>query len=91
MDFATYAKLHRDAIAFAPDFERAEEQVFAASLNSFRELVSSVGGARNAEGRPLKIEAGFVEKMTPNAFAGYHDGVHYIGMHQALMATIMDL
>ena len=26
MDFATYAKLHRDAVAFAPDFERADEQ-----------------------------------------------------------------
>jgi hypothetical protein len=91
MDFATYAKHHRDAVAFAPDFERADEQVFAASLNSFRALTRTYEGASNANGITLTIEAGFVEKMTPNAFADFHDGVHYIGMHQALMATIMDL
>jgi hypothetical protein len=91
MDFATYAKHHRDAVAFAPDFERADEQVFAASLNSFRELTRSVDGARNADGLTLTIEAGLLNKMTPNAFADYHDEVHYIGMHQALLATIMDL
>ncbi len=91
MDFATYAKLHRDAVNFAPDFERAEEQVFAASLDSFSALVRSYEGASNAGGITLTIEAGFVEKMTPNAFADFHDGVHYIGKHQALMATIMDL
>jgi hypothetical protein len=91
MDFATYARLYRNAVAFAPDFERAEEQVFAASLNSFRALARSVDSERNADNMTLKIEAGFVETMTPNAFADFHDGVHCIGMHQALMATIMDL
>jgi hypothetical protein len=91
MDFANYAKLHRDAVAFAPDFNRADEQVFAASLDSFSALVRSYEGASNASGITLTIEAGFVEKMTPNAFADFYDGGHYIGMHQALMATIMDL
>ena len=61
MDFATYAGTHRDAVAFAPNFDRADEQVFAASLNSFRELVSSVGGARNEDGLTLTIEAGFLD------------------------------
>jgi hypothetical protein len=91
MDFATYAKIHRDAVTLAPDFERADEQIFAASLNSFRDLTRSYDGARNSNGTLLRIEAGFLEKMTPNAFADFHDGVHFIGMHQALMATIADL
>jgi hypothetical protein len=80
-----------DAVAFEPDFERPDERVFAASLASFRDLAKGWIGRRNAMGAGLEIEVGFIDRMTPNALADYHDGRHMIVMHQALMATIVDL
>ncbi len=90
MRFAEYAAGYLDAVAFEPDFEKADEQIFAASLNSFRDLLQYSDGMANAGGMPLAVQAGFVEKMTPNALADHHGGVHFIAMHQALMATIVD-
>lgn len=91
MRFAEYAAGYLDAVAFEPDFEKADEQIFASSLNSFRDLLRYSDGMANADGMPLTVHAGFVEKMTPNALADHHDDVHFIAMHQALMATIVDL
>ncbi|MBX9660376.1 MAG: hypothetical protein K2X00_17600 [Nitrospiraceae bacterium] len=91
MTFATYARDVLNAVAFEPDFERPDEQVFAASLASIRDLARGWIGRRNALGARLDIEAGFVERMTPNALADHHGGRHVIVMHQALMATIVDL
>lgn len=91
MTFATYARDVLNATAFEPDFEKADEQVFAASLASIRDLAKGWTGRRNALGACLDIEAGFIERMTPNALADHHNGQHVIVMHQALMATIVDL
>lgn len=91
MTFATYAREVLDAVAFEPDFERPDEQVFASSLASFRDLANGWIGRCNAMGARLDIEAGFIERMTPNALADHHHGRHMIVMHQALMATIVDL
>lgn len=91
MKFAEFAKQHLNTVAFEPDFDLQKEQVFAASLGSFRDLARAVDGVTNAAGMMLSIDAGFVETMTPNAFASYHDGVHHVGMHSALMATILEL
>lgn len=91
MTFANYARDVLNAVAFEPDFERPDEQVFAASLASFRDLVKGWIGRRNAMGARLDIEAGFIERMTPNALADHYDDRHMIVMHQALMATIVDL
>lgn len=91
MTFAEFAKQQLNTVAFEPDFDRQEEQVFAASLGSFRDLARATDGVTNAAGMTLSIEAGFIETMTPNAFASYHDGVHHVGMHSALMAKILEL
>jgi hypothetical protein len=91
MHFAEYASTHLDAVAFEPDFEKAEEQVFAASLASFRSLALGWIGQRNASGMAFDLDAGFIERMTPNALADLDQGRHMIVMHQALMATIVDL
>lgn len=91
MDFAHFAKQRYDAEAFEPNFEKADEQVFAASLESFRALTQSNTPMTNSLGQMFQLKAGYLEKMIPNAFAGFFDGGHYIGMHQALMVTIIDL
>lgn len=91
MQFADYARDMLYAAAFEPDFEKADEQVFAASLASFRKLAKGWIGQRNASGAMFDLEAGFIEKMTPNALADWQDGQHMIVMHQALMATMIDL
>lgn len=77
---------------FSPREDAPEELAFAASLNSFRSL-RDAGWAEgvNAAGQKLQVVAGYVEAMTPNAFAEAGDGVHFVGMHDALLVTMMDL
>lgn len=90
-DFARYAREVLDAVAFEPSYERDDEQIFAASLASVRGLVKAWSGLHNTAGLPLDVEAGFIERMTPNAFADIYGERHFIVMHQALMATIVEL
>lgn len=75
---------------FAPNFEREEERLFAASLASTENLLPALGERRNPHGAALSVSAGFIEAMTPNAFADWHEGGHVIGMHTALLVTIAD-
>lgn len=86
-----FVKQKHHAKSFVPDFQNADEQVFAASLNSFYALTQSQASMTNSLGQVFQLKAGYLEKKPPNAFAGFFDGWHYIGMHQALMVTIMDL
>ena len=90
-DFARYCQSVLDAVMFEPRFEVEDEQVFAASLANFRQHATAWGGLRNDAGMTLDLAAGYVERMTPNASADHHEGRHMIVMHQALMATIIDL
>lgn len=77
---------------FSPREDAPEELAFAASLNSFRSLRDAGwAGGVNAAGHKLRVVAGYVEEMTPNAFAEAGDGVHFVGMHDALLVTMMDL
>lgn len=90
MDFATYAKNHVGAHAFLPDPAKPEEQIFTVSLASVKALIGRPDIFKNAGLAGLKVEAGFVELMTPDAHADHVDGVHYLVMHQALLATIIE-
>lgn len=90
-EFAEYVHTILKDTAFEPDFNKPEEQIFAASLASFRGFANLINHAPNEVGQSLNLHCGFVERMSPNAFADHVDGVHYIGMHQALMVTIIDL
>lgn len=90
-EFAEYVHTILKDTAFEPDFNKPEEQIFAASLASFRGFIKCIDFAPNEAGQSLNVYCGFVERMSPNAFADHMDGVHYIGMHQALMVTIIDL
>ena len=89
--FQQYAAERLGAVAFEPDFEKEEEQIFAATLASFRQFAERWHGARNEQGQSLICKAGFVERMTPNAMAALYDDHHMIAMHQALPATITEL
>lgn len=90
LSFPAYAKRHYGATAFAPDLAKPEEQVFAVSLQSFTKLLGRSEIFSNAGETRLNVEAGFVDLMTPDARADYVDGTHYLVMHQALLATIIE-
>ncbi|MBB3983671.1 hypothetical protein GGR44_003368 [Sphingobium fontiphilum] len=87
--FEHYAGDRLESVPFTPDFNNPAEQAFAASFDSFAALLRA--GVLDVGGDPRSaIVPGFIEKMTPNAFADHVDGVHYIAMHQALLVTMMD-
>ncbi|MEJ7925806.1 hypothetical protein WG908_03440 [Sphingobium sp. AN641] len=87
--FNSYVCDHLGGTPFAPDFGNPEEQAFAASLDSFTALLRG-GVLATGSDDDLIIVPGFIEKMTPGAFADHMDGIHYIAMHQALLVTMMD-
>lgn len=89
--FLHYAVDRLGMTPFRPDFDAPAEMAFAASLSSFEALHRASWGAANANGQTLVVEAGYLESMVPNAFADLHGDHHFIGMHQALLVTIMDL
>lgn len=85
-----YARTRLDAALFAPNFEREEERLFAASLASSAQLLDALGALSNSQGAKLAVSLGFIEAMTPNAFADRHGDGHVIGLHTALLVTIAD-
>jgi hypothetical protein len=89
--FRTYATKTLGARPFDPREDEQEELAFAASLNSFRQLHAGDWGGVNASGQSLMVAVGYIEAMTPNAFAEASEAVHFIGMHDALLVTMMDL
>lgn len=88
--FSAYARIRLDAAVFVPDFGREDERLFAASLASTESLLAGLGEHRNAGGAALSVALGFVDVMTPNAFADWHKSGHVIGLHTALLVTMAD-
>lgn len=88
--FEAYARTRLNVAVFVPNFDKEDEQLFAASLASTENLFASLGERRNPSGAALLVSAGFVETITPNAFADWHEGGHVIGLHAALLVTITD-
>ena len=74
--------------ACAPDVE--EDQLFLASLQSAQSFFAWATEGRNARGFRCEVVAGYLERMTPNAWASWDGKTHVIAMHQALMATIVE-
>lgn len=90
MSFERYLATRQDAARFVPDPDKFEELAFAASLASFGQLAAWTRDLRNARGDTLRFEAGYVDAMSPDAFADLFDGTHTIGMNQALLVTIIE-
>jgi hypothetical protein len=90
LPFSDFVERRHQAKAFEPDPAKPDEQIFAVSLASFKNLIANAEMFRNASGAALRVEAGFVERLTPDALADFDDGVHYIINHQALLATIIE-
>jgi hypothetical protein len=88
--FADYAARRMNATPFLPNPDHPEEQIYAAALTSFEKLAASANGLTNARGERFDLSCGYIEEMTPNAFADHWSGAHVIGMHQALLATIVE-
>ncbi|PTS76549.1 hypothetical protein DBR17_14555 [Sphingomonas sp. HMWF008] len=88
--FSDFVQRRHQAKIFEPDPAKPDEQIFAVSQASFRNLIGKADMFRNASGDHLRVQAGFVERLTPDAFADFDDGVHYVMMHQALLATIIE-
>jgi len=88
--FGRYVRERLGAVPFAPDPERFEELAFAASLASFTDLARWAQGMRNEQSEALSFEVGYIERLSPDAFADRQDGVHLIGMNQGLLATIQE-
>lgn len=90
LPFSHFVERRHQLSAFEPDPAKPDEQIFAVSLASFKNLIANADMFRNSSGAALRVEAGFVERLTPDAFADYDDGVHYIIKHQALLATVIE-
>lgn len=90
MQFSEYAMSRLQATTFEPRLDRPEEKVFAISLYSFEKLLGELDIFSEYFKTRLTIEAGFVGLMTPDARADHVNGVHYLVMHQALLATIIE-
>jgi hypothetical protein len=90
LSFSDFVQRRHQAKIFEPDPAKPDEQIFAVSQASFRNLIGKTDMLRNSSGDPLRVEVGFVERLTPDAFADFEDGVHYVTMHQALLATIIE-
>ena len=90
LPFSDFVQRRYEAQSFEPDPGKPDEQIFAVSLESFQQLIANGAMFRNQAGTPLQIEAGFVERLTPDAIADHEAGRHYIVMHQALLATIIE-
>ena len=89
MTFSDYLSARQSGSEFIPDFYDPAEQVFAACFDSIAALLRV--GVLDVGGDPCSaIVPGFIDKMTPNAFADHVEGVHYIAMHQAHLVTMMD-
>ena len=90
-NFSDFVQSRHQAKAFEPDPNKPDEQIFAVSLASFKNLIANAEVFRNSSEASLRVEAGFVEELTPDALADFDEGVHYIIKHQALLATIINL
>ena len=87
--FCDFLQRRFGARPFVPDPAKPDEQIFAVSLESFRALIGN-GAFRNEAGEALRIEAGFADTLTPDAHADQENGTHFVIMHQALLATIVE-
>ena len=74
--------------ACAPGVE--EDQLFLASLQSAQSYFAWAADGRNAQGRGCEVVAGYLERVTPNAWASWDGKTHVIAMHQGLMVTIVE-
>jgi hypothetical protein len=90
MSFDRYLATRQNAACFVPDPDKFEELAFTASLASFEDLARWTHGMRNARGEALSFNAGYADTMRPDAFADLFEGRHVIGMHQALLVTIIE-
>ena len=86
--FSIYAKDRLNARAF--DITSGEENVslFRDSLFSAIAHTTLRRPPRNAAGEELKLTAGYLDKMIPNAIADSLKGRHFIGMNTALFVAV---
>lgn len=88
--FAKFAAERLEQDIYAPSQQTEENQAFIISEISARQLMGWANGLTNKRGDQLSVCTGYIEQMTPNALADRFDGHHYIGMHQALLVSIME-
>ncbi len=88
--FKRFARERRNAAAYDAGDKSEEAQLFAVSLSSFQDHLAWTRSAINKQDMGATIIPGYIDLMTLNAFADYHGGTHYIGMHQALFVTILE-
>lgn len=88
--FESLVQSRLSCLPFVPSAERLDHQAFASALASFKALSTFAHGMINAKGHTLTYSCGYLDSMTPNAFADLFDDEHVIGMHQALAATIIE-
>lgn len=85
--FAEFAKYRLGAEVYEPGERTEENQAFLIALQSFSQLMGWTNGLHNQLGDQRRIECGYIERMTPNALADRYQGVHCIGLHQAMLVS----
>lgn len=88
--FRRYVTQRLGATEFAPDERKFEDQAFATSLASFEMLAGGTKAMVTPRGDAFDFRCGYVDTNELNAFADIHNGTHIIGMHHALLVTIVE-
>lgn len=90
--FTRFMRERYDAMPFT-DMDGADPvaMLFAASLASLEQHLSAMADHHNKTGEAFRVAPGYVDALSPTAFAARLDGCHVIAMHTGLAVTIQEL
>jgi hypothetical protein len=91
--FDAYAAKVLKSARFTPDADASENgwDIFRSSLHSTWDHLGGTTPKRRQDGRQFRLAAGFVDLVSPTAFASLKSGTHLIGVHTGLVAAMQEI
>lgn len=87
-EFQRFAEHQLNTSSFKTDANDDSSHIFHTSLESAVQRFAWTENARNIAGDPFRLNAGFIDIFSPNAFADRDGDTHVIAMHTALFVAI---
>jgi len=83
-------ELQRPGLDLAAGPTDPAQDILKLSLLSVRDFMARGFHTRRADGTAFEVFPGYVDSLTPNAFAAIEDGVHLCGLHVGLAASCLE-